>query len=148
MRETLMNEMKIAMKAGNRRRVDTIRMVNAALKDKDIEARGLGKTVSDDDILALLQKLVKSRQESATIYEGAGRMDLATQEREEIAIITGFLPQPLSEDEAKAAIAAAISETGAASVKDMGKVIAVLRTNYAGRLDFGKASGMVKAVLK
>ncbi len=147
MRETFMNEMKIAMKAGNRRRVDTIRMINAALKDKDIEARGLGKTVGDDDILALLQKLVKSRQESAAIYEGAGRMDLATQEREEIAIITGFLPQPLSEDEAKAAIAAAIKETGAASVKDMGKVIAVLRANYAGRLDFGKASGMVKAML-
>lgn len=147
MRETFMNEMKIAMKAGNRRRVDTIRMVNAALKDKDIEARGIGKTVSDDDILALLQKLVKSRQESATIYEGAGRMDLANQEREEIAIITGFLPQPLSEDEAKAAIAEAIRETGAASIKDMGKVIALLRSSYAGRLDFGKASGMVKAML-
>lgn len=147
MRETFMNEMKIAMKAGNRRRVDTIRMVNAALKDKDIEARGIGKTVSDDDILALLQKLVKSRQESATIYEGAGRMDLANQEREEIAIITGFLPQPLSEDEAKTAIAEAIRETGAASIKDMGKVIALLRSSYAGRLDFGKASGMVKAML-
>ncbi|MBV1705818.1 MAG: GatB/YqeY domain-containing protein [Hyphomicrobiales bacterium] len=147
MRETLMNEMKLAMKAGNRRRVDTIRMINAALKDKDIEARGQGKSVSDDDILALLQKLVKSRQESATIYEGAGRMDLAGQEREEIAIITGFLPQPLTEDETRAAIAGAISRSGAASVKDMGKVIALLRAEYAGRLDFGKASAMVKLML-
>src|ERR1700691_5928280 len=95
MRERLMSELKTAMKAGEKRRVDTIRMINAALKDRDIEARGQGKTVSDEEILALLQKLVKSRQESAEIYEKAGRIDLSTQEREEIDIIQSFLPQPL-----------------------------------------------------
>ena len=114
---------KLAMKAGDKRRVETIRMINAALKDRDIDARGQGKTVSDDDILALLQKLVKSRQESAEIYEKAGRIDLSTQEREEIAIIQSFLPQPLSPAEVEAAIAAAIAEAGATSIKEMGKVI-------------------------
>jgi uncharacterized protein YqeY len=147
MRERLMGELKTAMKAGEKRRVDTIRMVNAALKDRDIEARGQGKTLSDDEILTLFQKLIKSRQESAEIYEKAGRQELATQEREEIAIIQGFLPQPLSEAEADAAIAAAISETGATSIKDMGKVVGALKAKYAGRLDMGKASGKVKAKL-
>lgn len=147
MRERLMGELKTAMKAGEKRRVDTIRMVNAALKDRDIEARGQGKTLSDDEILTLFQKLIKSRQESAEIYEKAGRQELATQEREEIAIIQGFLPQSLSEAEADAAIAAAISETGATSIKDMGKVVGALKAKYAGRLDMGKASGKVKAKL-
>jgi uncharacterized protein len=147
MRERLNNELKLAMKAGDKRRVGTIRMVNAALKDRDIEARGQGKTISDDDILALLQKLVKSRQESAEIYEKAARNDLATQEREEIAIIQGFLPQPLSEAEVEAAIAAAIAETSAASIKDMGKVVGALKAKYAGRMDIGKASAAVKAKL-
>ena len=147
MRDQFNTELKIAMKAGEKRRVETLRMINAALKDKDIEARGQGKTVSDDDILALLQKLVKSRQESAEIYEKAGRTDLSTQEREEIAIIQSFLPQPLSQAEADAAIAAAIAETGAASIKEMGKVIGVLKGKYAGRMDFGAVSGLVKAKL-
>ena len=147
MRERLMSELKTAMKAGEKRRVDTIRMVNAALKDRDIEARGQGKTLSDDEILTLFQKLIKSRQESAEIYEKAGRRELATQEREEIAIIQGFLPQPLSEAEADAAIDAAIAETGATSIKDMGKVVGALKAKYAGRLDMGRASGKVKAKL-
>jgi uncharacterized protein YqeY len=147
MRERLNNELKTAMKAGDKRRVGTIRMVNAALKDRDIEARGQGKTISDDDILALLQKLIKSRQESAEIYEKAARNELATQEREEIAIIQGFLPQPLSEAEAETAIASAIAETGAASIKDMGKVVGALKAKYAGRMDIGKASAAVKAKL-
>lgn len=147
MRERFTQELKDAMKAGEKRRVDTIRMINAGLKDRDIEARGQGKTVSDEDILALLQKLVKSRQESAEIYEKAGRMDLATQEREEIAVIQSFLPQPLSAAEVDAAIAAAIGETGAASIKDMGKVVAALKSKYAGQIDFAKASGLVKAKL-
>ncbi len=147
MREQLTSELKVAMKAGQKRRVDTIRMINAALKDRDIEARGQGKSVSDDDILALLQKLVKSRQESAEIYEKAGRTDLSTQEREEIAIIQSFLPQPLSAAEVEAAVEAAIAETGAASIKDMGKVVGVLKSKYAGRFDVAKASGMVKAKL-
>ena len=147
MREQFTKELKEAMKAGEKRRVDTIRMINAALKDRDIEARGQGKTVSDEEILGLLQKLVKSRQESAEIYEKAGRTDLATQEREEIAVIQGFLPQPLGEAEVDAAIAAAIAETGAASIKDMGKVVGVLKGKYAGRIDFAKASAQVKAKL-
>jgi uncharacterized protein YqeY len=147
MRDQFNTELKIAMKAGEKRRVETLRMINAALKDKDIEARGQGKTVSDDDILALLQKLVKSRQESAEIYEKAGRTDLSTQEREEIAIIQSFLPQPLSQAEVDAAIAAAMAETGAASIKEMGKVIGVLKGKYAGRMDFGAVSGLVKAKL-
>jgi uncharacterized protein len=147
MREQFTQELKIAMKAGEKRRVETIRMINAALKDRDIEARGQGKTVSDDEILALLQKLVKSRQESAEIYEKAGRIDLSTQEREEIAVIQSFLPQPLSEADVDAAINAAITETGAASIKDMGKVVAALKGKYAGRIDFAKASGAVKAKL-
>jgi uncharacterized protein len=146
-RDELTSELKVAMKAGEKRRVETIRLINAALKDRDIEARGQGKTLSDDDILALLQKLVKSRQESVEIYDKAGRDDLATQEREEIAVIQSFLPQPLSEGETDAAIAAAIAETGASSIKDMGKVVGVLRANYAGRMDIAKASAAVKAKL-
>jgi uncharacterized protein YqeY len=147
MREQFNTELKIAMKAGDRRRVDTIRMINAALKDKDIEARGQGKTVSDDDILSLLQKLVKSRQESMEIYDKAGRTDLATQEREEIAIITSFLPQPLSDAEMEEAVGNVLADTGAATIKDMGKVLGALKSQYAGRMDFSRASAMVKAKL-
>jgi uncharacterized protein YqeY len=147
MRDRFNAELKTAMKAGDRRRVDTIRMINAALKDKDIEARGQGKTVSNDDILSLLQKLVKSRQESLDIYEKAGRTDLATQEREEIAIITSFLPQPLSDAEMEEAIDKTIADTGAGSIKDMGKVLGALKSQYAGRMDFARASAVVKAKL-
>jgi uncharacterized protein len=146
-REELTSELKAAMKGGDKRRVETIRLINAALKDRDIEARGQGKTLADDDILALMQKLIKSRQESVEIYDKAGRVDLATQEREEIAVIQSFLPQPLSEAETEAAINAAIAETGASSIKDMGKVVGVLRANYAGRMDIAKASAAVKAKL-
>ncbi len=147
MRDQFTSELKTAMKAGDRRRVDTIRMITAALKDKDIEARGQGKTIGDDDILALLQKMVKSRQESVEIYDKAGRVDLATQEREEIAVIQSFLPQQMSDADMDEAIAAAIAETGAASMKDMGKVVGALKGKYAGRMDFGKASAAVKAKL-
>ena len=147
MREQFNAQLKDAMKAGDKRRVSTIRMITAALKDKDIEARGAGKTVSDDDILALLQQMVKSRQESADIYAKAAREDLATQEREEIAIITEYLPKQLGDDDVKAAIAAAIAETGAAGMKDMGKVIGVLKAKYTGQMDFAKASALVKAAL-
>lgn len=147
MREQFTSQLKLAMKAGDKRRVGTIRMIAAALKDKDIDARGTGKTVGDDEILALLQKMVKSRQESLEIYEKAGRTDLATQESEEIAIIRGFLPEPMDAAAVEAAIDAAIGETGAASIKDMGKVIAALKAKYAGRMDFAKASAVVKARL-
>lgn len=147
MRDKFSGELKAAMKAGEKRRVDTIRMIMAALKDRDIEARGQGKEVSGEDILALLQKMVKSRKESLEIYEKAGRSDLVTQESEEIAIIESFLPSQMSEAEVDHAIAAAIAETGAASIKDMGRVVAALKGKYAGRMDFGKASARVKGRL-
>ena len=147
MREKFSSELKAAMKAGEKRRVDTIRMIMAALKDKDIEARGQGKAVSGEDILVLLQKMVKSRKESLEIYEKAGRTDLATQESEEIAVIHSFLPQQLTDAEVEQAINTAIAETGAASIKDMGRVVAALKGKYAGRMDFGKASALVKEKL-
>lgn len=147
MREQFTAELKTAMKAGDKTRVGAIRLITAALKDRDIEARGQGKTVSDDDILALLQKMVKSRQESLEIYEKAGRAELAQQEREEIAVIQSFLPAQMSDEDVAAAIAAAIAETGAASIKDMGKVVAALKAKFSGRMDFAKASAAVKARL-
>lgn len=147
MRDTLNAELKAAMKGGDKRRVDTIRLINAALKDKDIEARASGKTLDEQDVLAVLQKMVKSRQESVDIYAKAGREELAQQEREEIAVIQSFLPQQMSESDVGAAIDAAVAETGAATIKDMGKVVAALKAKYAGRMDFGKASAVVKARL-
>lgn len=147
MRDELSTMLKTAMKAGDKRRVGTVRLIQAALKDRDIEARGTGKEVGPEDMMAMLQKMVKQRQDSLSIYEGAGRDDLATQEREEIAIISEFLPQAMSEDEIRSAIASAIAETGASGPKDMGKVIAALKAKHAGRIDFGKASGTVKAML-
>lgn len=147
MRAQFMEDLKTAMKAGEKRRVETIRMVMAALKDRDIEARTSGKPVGDEDILALLQKLVKSRQESAEIYEKAGRDELAVQEREEVAIISAYLPKQLDDAAIKAAVEAAIAETGAASMKDMGKVVAALKAKFAGQMDFSKASAAVKAAL-
>jgi uncharacterized protein len=148
MRERFTQDMKEAMKAGDKRRLSTVRLVQAALKDKDIEARGAGRgQASDEDILGLLQKMIKQRQESAGIYEDAGRAELAAQEREEAAIIAAYLPQQMNEAEMRAAITAAIAETGAGSVKDMGKVIGALRGRYAGQMDFGKASILVKEML-
>ena len=148
MRERFTQEMKEAMKAGDKRKLSTVRLIQAALKDKDIEARGTGKgQASDEEILALLQKMIKQRQESAGIYEQAGRAELAQQEREEADIIAAFLPKQMDEAEVGAAIQAAIAETGAASLKDMGKVIGALRRQYAGRMDFGKVSALVKEAL-
>lgn len=147
MREKIAADLKTAMKAGERAKVDALRLINAALKDKDIEARGTGKTLGEDDVLALLQKMIKSRQESLEIYEKAGRTDLADKEKGEIAVISAYLPQQLSEAEAADAVKAAISEVGATSIKDMGKVVAALKAKYTGRMDFGKASAAVKAAL-
>jgi uncharacterized protein len=147
MRERFANELKAAMKAADKRRVDTIRLIMAALKDREIEARGQGKTLSEEDVLGLLQKMIKSRKESQEIYEKAGRLDLSTQEAGEISVISSFLPQQLSEAEVEAAIAKAIEGTGASSVKDMGKVVGALRGQYAGRMDFAKAAARVKALL-
>jgi hypothetical protein len=147
MRERFTADLKTAMKSGDKQRVETIRMIVAGLKDRDIEARAAGKTLSDDEILALLQKMAKSRQESLGIYEKAGRSDLAEKERAEIAVISAYLPQPLGEAEVAEAIRAAIAETGAASIKDMGKVVAALKTKYTGRIDFAAASAAVKSAL-
>ncbi len=148
MRDTVMTALKDAMKSGDKAKVSTLRMMQAKLKDKDIEARGLGKPETGaEEILALYQKMIKERQESADIYEKNARPELAAQERSEIEIIQAFLPAQMNEDDVKAAITAAITETGATNMKDMGKVVASLRAKFAGRMDFGKASGLVKAAL-
>ena len=148
LRERFTTEMKEAMKAGDKGKLGAIRLIQAALKDKDIEARGAGKEpLSDEEILALLQKMVKQRQESITMYEQGGRQELAQQEKDEVAVISSYLPKQMDEAETKAAIEAAIAETGAASMKDMGKVVGILRAKYAGRMDFAKASGLVKDML-
>jgi uncharacterized protein YqeY len=148
MRERFTAEMKEALKAGDKRRLGAIRLIQAALKDKDIEARGAGKgQATDEEILALLQKMIKQRQESITMYEQGGRAELAQAERDEADVIASFLPKQMDEAEVKVAIEAAIAETGAASMKDMGKVVAALRAKYAGRMDFGRASGIVKEML-
>lgn len=147
MRDALNSELKTAMKAGDKRRVETIRLINAALKDRDIEARGQGKTVGEPEIMTLLQKMIKSRQESLEIYTNAGRDELARVEAEEIAIIQEFLPKQMSDVEVEAAINAAVIETNASSLKDMGKVVGVLKAKFAGQMDFAKASATVKAKL-
>jgi uncharacterized protein YqeY len=147
LREKINDAVKEAMKAKDSVRLGTLRMVNSAIKNADIEARTGKGALSDDDLLAVMQKMVKQRQESLEIYTKSGRDDMAAQERAEIETIQGFMPQQLSDDELKAAVSAAIAETGAASVKDMGKVIGVLKAKYTGRMDFGKASGAVKAAL-
>jgi uncharacterized protein YqeY len=148
LRERFTADLKEAMKAGEKGKVSTIRLITSALKDKDIEARGLGKPeTTPDEILALLQKMIKQRQESIAIYDANGRPELAAGERAEVEVINAYLPKQMSEDEVKAVIATAVTESGAASVKDMGKVIAILRAKFAGQMDFAKASGLVKAAL-
>ena len=137
-----------AMKAKNERAVSTLRMVNATLKNADIEARGQGKPpLGDAEVVGVLQKMIKQRQESVELYRQGGRADLVKQEQDEIAIISGYLPKQMSEAEMAAAIDAAIKETGAAGMKDMGKVIGALRAKYAGQMDIAKASALVKGKL-
>lgn len=148
LRERITAEMKAAMKAGEKQKLSTVRMIQAALKDRDIAARGEGKgETGEDEILALLQKMIKQRQEAAGVYEQGGRPELAESERAEAEIIQTFLPQQLDEAETRTAIADAIAETGAESPKDMGKVIAALKGKYTGRMDFGRASALVKDAL-
>jgi uncharacterized protein len=148
LRDQINDALKEAMKAKNERAVSTLRMINSALKNADIEARGAGKgPLSDAELLALLQKMIKQRQESVELYKQGGRADLVRQEEEEIAIISAYLPKQMSEPEMKAAIEAAVKETGAAGMKDMGKVIGILRGKYAGQMDMARASAMVKAQL-
>jgi uncharacterized protein len=148
LREKINNAMKDAMKSQEKLKLSTLRLVNATIKNADIEARTGGKgPLADDDLLGLLQKMIKQRQESVELYDKGGRKELADQERGEIEIIKGFLPQQMSEAEAKAAIAEVIKETGAQGMKDMGKVMAALKERHAGKMDFGKASGLVKSLL-
>ena len=149
LRDRFNEQLKEAMKAKDQKRVSTLRMVNAALKDKDIAARTetSREGVSDDDVLSLLAKMIKQREESAEAFEKGGRPELAANERDEIAIIREFMPKQMSPDEARAATQAIIAETGAASMKDMGKVMAALKERYAGQMDFAKASGIVKDLL-
>jgi uncharacterized protein YqeY len=148
MRETITAALTAATKAQDKRRVSTLRLVSAAIKDRDIAARGLGKPqATEAELLELFAKMIKQREESEKIYRDAGRTELATQEAEEIAIIREFLPKQLSDADIEKAIAEAIAEAGATSVKDMGKVMAALKSRYAGQMDFGKASALVKAKL-
>ncbi len=147
MRETVAAQMKDAMKAGDKVRVGALRLMMAALKDREIEARGAGAALTPADEMALLAKMVKTRQESLAIYDEAGREDLASQERAEIAVINEFLPKQLDEGAVKTAASAAIADVGASGMKDMGKVIAALKAKYPGQMDFAKASAIVKALL-
>lgn len=148
MRETITAALKEATKAQDKRRISTLRLISAAIKDRDIAARTAGKTqATDSELLELLAKMIKQREESEKIYADAGRAELAQQEAEEIAIIREFLPKQLSEAEMDKAIAGAIAKTGAASVRDMGKVMAELKAQYAGQMDFSRASALVKAKL-
>jgi len=148
MRETITAALKDATKARDARRVSTLRLVSAAIKDRDIAARTAGKDqASDAELLELLAKMIKQREESQKIYAEAGRSELAAQEGEEVAIIREFLPKQLSDEDMAKAIDEAIAEAGASSVKDMGKVMGALKGRYAGQMDFGKASAAVKAKL-
>jgi hypothetical protein len=148
LREKLNEATKAAMKSGDKLKLSTLRLMTAAVQNGDIEARTAGKKpLSDEELLGIFQKQIKQRNESVELYEKGGRTELAKKEKDEIEVIKGFLPQQMSEAEVKAAIAAIIKETAAASVKDMGKVMAVLKERYAGKMDFGKASGAVKGLL-
>ncbi|RBP03526.1 hypothetical protein DFR50_14312 [Roseiarcus fermentans] len=147
LRDIVTAQMKEAMKSGDKTRVGALRLIMAALKDREIEARGAGKIVSRADELALLTKMVKSRQESATIYAEAGRAELAAQENAEVAVINAFLPRQMSEAEVTDAAKAAIAATGAATVKDMGRVVNALKEAHPGQMDFAKASAIVKGLL-
>ena len=149
MRDRIAQAMKQALKDKDQVALATIRLISAALKDRDIAARGQDRHdgISDDEILSMLQTMIKQRQESARMYEDGGRPDLMETERAEIAIIQQFLPEPLSEAEIQAAIKAAVVSTQAASVKDMGKVMAHLKAEHAGQMDFSAVSQLVKSRL-
>jgi uncharacterized protein YqeY len=148
MRESLNQALKQATLQQDRRRMNTLRLIIAAIRDRDIAARTAGKErVSDDEVLEILAKMIKQRLESARLYEEGGRLDLADEEREEIGIIQSFLPRQLSEDEMRACCAEAVKTTGAQGLRDMGKCMAALKSRYAGQMDFGKASAVVKSML-
>jgi hypothetical protein len=148
LRDNINNATKDAMKARDERRVSTLRMMNAAIKNADIEARGQGKAqLNEADLMALFQKMIKQRQESAELYDKGGRPELASAERAEIAIIQGYLPQQMSDTEAGSAISTLLREINAETMKDMGRAMAALKERFAGKMDFGKASGKIKELL-
>lgn len=154
MRDQINEAIKNAMRSGDKARLSTLRMINAAIKDRDIAARvdssgsatGISR-VSDDEVLQLMQKMIKQRRESIATYETAGRQDLVAQETAEIAVIEEFMPQQMSAEETDAAVASAIEEVNPEGMKDMGKVMGLLKERYAGRMDFGKASAAIKSKL-
>lgn len=148
LRDEINAALKEALKAQEKRRTSTLRLINAALKDRDIEHRGHGKDpLTDDELRALLAKMVKQREESGRIYDEGGRPELAAQEREEIGYIQAFLPQQMSEADTRAAITAVVAEIGAKGIKDMGRTMAALKDRHAGAIDFGRASAWVKEAL-
>ncbi|HEX8126290.1 MAG TPA: GatB/YqeY domain-containing protein [Allosphingosinicella sp.] len=137
-----------AMKSGDKARTATLRLIQSSLKNRDIELRGAAAPADDDvTVTEVLQKMVKQRRESVALYAQGGRQELADAETAEIEVIAGFLPRQMSEDEAKAAIDSIVAETGASSVKDMGRVMAALKEKHSGAMDMSKASGLVKARL-
>lgn len=147
-RENISAALKAAQKDQDKRRVATLRLAIAAITDRDIALRGKGKdSASDEEVAEILITMVKQRDESSELYRQGGRPELEKQERDEIEIIREFLPKPLSESEAESAIASAIDETGAASLRDMGKVMAWLKENYRGQIDMAKAGAKIKASL-
>ena len=150
LREQITADMKEAMKAGEKRRTATLRLMNAAIKDKDINSRTDGHDstlTSDAGIMELFIKMVKQRQDSITAFDAGGRAELAQAEREEMAIIQTYMPKQMNDDEAKAAVAGIITAVGATSVKDMGKVMAELKAKFAGQMDMAKVGGIVKSLL-
>ena len=147
LRERLQAAVKEAMKAKQAERLSTLRMVSSAIKDREIAARGEGAEVGDNDILTLLGKMVKQRQESAKAYAAGGRPELEAKELNEIKVLNEFLPQQVTGADLDAAIAAAVAEVGATSIKDMGRVMAVLKAKYTGMMDFGAVGALIKAQL-
>lgn len=148
MRDAINAGLKQAMLQQDKRRVSTLRLICAAIKDRDIAARSTGKDrVSEDEILEILTRMIRQRQESAKAYEEGNRLDLAEEEREEIAIIKSLLPQQLDDAELKSVCAEAVKQTGAAGLRDIGKCMQALKARYPGRMDFGKASNLVKGML-
>ncbi len=149
LRDRLAEALKPALKERKEITVATLRLILAALKDRDIAARGKGNDdgISDDEILSMLQTMVRQRLESIALYEQGGRLELAEREQEEIRVIREFLPRQLDEDEIRQAVSDSIAQTGAGGLKDMGRVMAALREHYAGQMDFGKASAIVKELL-
>ncbi len=148
MRDAIQAALREATLKQDKRRMSTLRLICAAIKDRDIAARTAGKDrVSEEEILEILTRMIRQRQESAKAYEEGNRLDLAAEEREEIAIIRSFLPQQLDEAELRSVCAEAVKQTGAAGLRDIGKCMQALKTRYPGRMDFGKASNLVKGML-